>query len=145
MLKDVNKFIEKIKSMEEKIYLSLFKEFFELSSQARYAKELINAKNWDESKERVEEIEYTISDSQDEIKKMSEKEKKDKNADEKLEVIKKILDLNKDVQNFFHRSSKVDEGKSEPKTGESIAERMKLRRQKLNIIAKKRKYKQWIV
>ena len=101
MLKDVNKFIEKIKSMEEKIYLSLFKEFFELSSQARYAKELINAKNWDESKERVEEIEYTISDSQDEIKKMSEKEKKDKNADEKLEVIKKILDLNKDVQNFL--------------------------------------------
>ena len=101
MLKDVNKFIEKIKSMEEKIYLSLFKEFFELSSQARYAKELINAKNWDESKERVEEIEYTISDSQDEIKKMSEKEKKDKNADEKLEIIKKILDLNKDVQNFL--------------------------------------------
>ena len=73
---------------------------------------------------------------------MSEKEKKDKNADEKLEVIKKILDLNKDVQNFFHHSSKVDEGKSEPKTGESIAESMKLRRQKLNIIAKKRKYKQ---
>ena len=101
MLKDVNKFIEKIKSMEEKIYLSLFKEFFELSSPARYAKELINAKNWDESKERVEEIEYTISDSQDEIKKMSEKEKKDKNADEKLEIIKKILDLNKDVQNFL--------------------------------------------
>ena len=29
---------------------------------------------------------------------MSEKEKKDKNADETLEIIKKILDLNKDIQ-----------------------------------------------
>ena len=54
VLKDVNKFIEEIKSLEEKINLSLFKEFFELSSPAKYAKELINTKNRDENKERVE-------------------------------------------------------------------------------------------
>ena len=70
---------------------------------------------------------------------MSEKEKKDKNADETLEIIKKILDLNKDAQNVFHHSSKVDKRKSEPKTEESIAESTKFRRQKLNIIAKKQK------
>ena len=45
MLKDVNKFIEKIKSMEEKINLSLFEKFFESSSLADYAKMLINIKN----------------------------------------------------------------------------------------------------
>ena len=39
---------------------------------------------------------------------MSKKEKKHKNADETLEIIKKILDLNKDAQKFFHCPSKVD-------------------------------------
>ena len=32
---------------------------------------------------------------------MSEKEKKDKNANEALEIIEKILDYNKDAQFFF--------------------------------------------
>ena len=73
VLKDVNLFIEEIKLMAEKINLSLFKEFFELSSPAEYAKELINTKNWDENKERVEEIEYRVSDLEDEIKRMSKK------------------------------------------------------------------------
>ena len=54
ILENVNEFIEEIKSIKEKINLSLFKEFFELSSPAKYAKELINTKNQDENKERVE-------------------------------------------------------------------------------------------
>ena len=54
ILENVNEFIEEIKSIKEKINLSLFKEFFELSSPAKYAKELINTKNRDENKERVE-------------------------------------------------------------------------------------------
>ena len=99
MLENVNEFIEEIKSMEEKINSSLFKEFFELSSPAKYAKELINIKNRDENKEIVAEIENRKSDLKDEIKRMSEKEKKDKNVDETLEIIKKIIDLNKDAQN----------------------------------------------
>ena len=45
VLKNVNKFIEKIKQMEEKINLSLFEKFFESSSLAHYAKMLINIKN----------------------------------------------------------------------------------------------------
>ena len=69
VLKDVNKFIEEIKSMEEKINLSLFEEFFESSSPADYAKMLINTKNADENKENVKEIEYRISDLKDRIKK----------------------------------------------------------------------------
>ena len=45
MLKNVNKFIQEIRSMEEKISLSLFEDFFQNSSPADYAKMLINTKN----------------------------------------------------------------------------------------------------
>ena len=75
VLKDVNKFIEEIKSMEEKINLSLFEEFFESSSPANYAKMLINTKNLDKKKEFVKEIKDRISDLKERIKKMSEKKK----------------------------------------------------------------------
>ena len=95
--------------MEEKINLSLFEDFFESSSPADYAKMLINTKNVDENKENVKEIEYRISDLKDRIKKkMSEKEKKDKNAYETLEIIKKILDYNKEAQKIFYCATKVD-------------------------------------
>ena len=47
--------------MEEKIYLSLFEEFFESSSPTDYSKMLINTKNADEIKENVKEnTEYQI-------------------------------------------------------------------------------------
>ena len=39
---------------------------------------------------------------------------------------------------FFHHASNVDKKKSKSKIEESIAERMKLRRQTLNIIATKK-------
>ena len=141
MLQNVNEFIEEIKSMEEKINLSLFEEFFEYSSPANYAKMIINAKNWDENKKNVEEIENRISDLKDRIKKMSEKEKKDKYADEPLETIKNFFDYNKEAQKIFYGASKVDKGKSKPNIEESIAERAKLRRHKLDIIEKKKKKK----
>ena len=53
---------------------------------------------------------------------------KKKNVKETLEIIRKILDYNKNAQKFFHCASKVDKRKSKPKTEESIAERIKLRR-----------------
>ena len=93
VLKDVNKFIEEIKSMEEKINLSLFEEFFEYSP-ADCAKILINIKIPDENKEYVEEIKNRISNLEDRIERMSDKEKKDKNVDETLKIVKKILDYN---------------------------------------------------
>ena len=75
VLKDVNSFIQETKSMEEKINLSLFKDFFQSSLPLDYAKELINNKNPDENKE-TSEIKNRISDLKDRIKKMSEIEKK---------------------------------------------------------------------
>ena len=123
VLKNADNFAQEIESMSKKINLSLFKDFFESSSPADYAKMLINTSP-NENKKVVAEIEDRISDL------------KDKNADEKLKKIKKILDYNKDAQKIFEFASKVDKGKSKPKSEESIAERMKLRRQKLDIIAK---------
>ena len=72
-----------------------------------------------------------MSNLKDRIKRMSKKEKKDKNVNETLEIIEKVLDYNKCAQNFFHHASKVDKGKSEPKTEESIAERVKLKNNKI--------------
>ena len=54
----------------------MFEDFFESSSPADYAKELINTKNPDEKKEIVAEIKNRISDLKDRIKQISEKEKK---------------------------------------------------------------------
>ena len=76
VLKDVEKFIQKIKSITENISLSLFEDFLESSSPADYAKELINVKDPNENKEIVAEIKNRILDLKDRIKKMSEKEKK---------------------------------------------------------------------
>ena len=46
--------------------------------------------------------------------------------------------INKYAQKNFQHASKVDKGKSKPKTEENIAKRVKLRKQKLNIIKKKK-------
>ena len=62
--------------MSENINLSLFEEFFESSSPADYAKNLINTKNLNENKAIVAEIKNRISDLKDRIKKMSKTEKK---------------------------------------------------------------------
>ena len=55
----------------------------------------------DENKEFVEEIKDRLSDLKDGIEKMSVTEKKNKNANETLNIIKKILDYIKDTQKFF--------------------------------------------
>ena len=129
VLKDINKFIQKIKSLTEKVNLSFFREFFGLSP-VHYANYLTNLKNTKKKKKTVTEAENIISALKDTIKKMSEKEKKRKNVNETIEIIEKILDDNKNDQRFFSVASEVDKGKPEPKPKGSIVERIKLRRQK---------------
>ena len=58
-------------------------------------------------------------------KKNEWKRKKNKNADETLEIIKKILDENKDAQKKIQLAPKVDKGKSELKLKKNIAEKWK--------------------
>ena len=110
MLKDVKDFIQETESMSEKINLSLFEDFFESSSPADYTKKLINTSS-DENKEIEEEMKNRMSNLKDRMKEMSEKEKKYKNADETLEIIKKILDYNKNAPKYFQLASKVDKKK----------------------------------
>ena len=62
--------------------------------------------------------------------------KKKKSADETLKITEKFIDYNKNAQRFFPLVSEVDKGKSEPTPKESIAERVKLRRQRSAEIAK---------
>ena len=54
----------------------MFEDFFELSSPADYAKELINTNNSDENKEFTAKMKDRISDLKNRIKKMGEREKK---------------------------------------------------------------------
>ena len=61
------------------------------------------------------------------------------NAHETLKIIEKILDYNKNAQKFFQLASKVDKGKSEPNTEESIAERVKLKNERIAEIKKEEK------
>ena len=136
VLKDVNNFIQKIKSMEEKIILSLFEDFFEFSSPADYAKKFINTSP-DKNKEFVEEIEDRISNLKDEIKKMSETEKNNKYPDETSKIIKKILDYNKDAQKIFQHAPKVNKRKSEPEG--NVAERTILIKEMVAEIEKEEK------
>ena len=70
---------------------------------------------------------------------MSKTEKKNKNADETLQIIKKTLDYNKNTPEYFQLASKADEKNSEPKTEESIAERIKLKNNKIAEIKKEEK------
>ena len=88
MLKDVDDFIQEIKSLEEKIYLILSENIFESSSPVDYAKKLINTENANENKEAVAKREDRRLGLKDRIKEMSEAEKKYKNADETLKIIK---------------------------------------------------------
>ena len=118
--------------MSEKINLSLFEEIFESSSPANYAKMFINTKDLDKNKEIVEEIKDRMLDLKERMKKMSKTEKKMLMR----EIINKILDYNKNAPIYFQLASKADKKKSEPKTEESIAERVKLRKQKLDVINK---------
>ena len=128
VLTDVNKFIEKIKLMEEKINVSLFEEFF-----------IKNIKTRDEEKEIVEDIKNRISDLKDKIKKNEWKRKKDKIVDEALKIIRKVLGYDEEAQKLFHRASKVDKRKSKPKTEESIPKRVKLRNERIAEIKKEEK------
>ena len=71
---------------------------------------------------------------------MNETEKINKSAGETLEIIKEILDYNKNVQKNFELASKVDKGKSEPKPEESIAERTILRKGMVAEIDREKKH-----
>ena len=76
VLEDVNKFIQKIESIAEKINLGVFEDFFESSSPANYAKTFINTKNPNENKEIVVEIKDRVSNLKDNERNEQNRKKK---------------------------------------------------------------------
>ena len=60
-------------------------------------------------------------------------------ADETLETVEEILDYNKNDQRFCSLASEVDKKNRNKKTEESIAERAKLRRERIAEIERKEK------
>ena len=77
---------------------------------------------------------------------MSKREKK--SADETLKIIEELHDYNKRAQRTFLLASEVDKGKSEPKFDrrklelkikESVAKRVRLRREKIDEIKEEKK------
>ena len=72
VLKDVNSFIQEIKSMEEKNNLSLFEDFLDYHHQLIMQKCLFILKIQMETKKNLAEIEDRISNLKDRIKEMSE-------------------------------------------------------------------------
>ena len=78
----------------------MFEDFFEFSSPVDCAKELINTSP-DKNKKTVAQTKDKISDLDNRIEQMSDKEKKYKNANETLEIINKIVDYNNMLKIFF--------------------------------------------
>ena len=83
----------------------MFEDIFELLPLA-YAKMLININNADKQRNCSRGKRQNIKFKR-QHKKNEQKRKKYKNVDKTLEIIKKILDYNKDVQNIFQHASKV--------------------------------------
>ena len=66
--------------------------------------------------------------------------KKYKNARETLKIIKKIIDYNKDAQNFFHHASKVDK-KIKIKDWKKCCRKDEIKKTKIECNCKKEKKK----
>ena len=92
------------------------------------------------TKKNAAEIKDRISDLKDRIEKSEQKRKKNKNVDETLKIIGKILDQNERAQRFA-LALEVDERKSESKPEESIAEGLKLKRGRIAKIEEEGKNK----
>ena len=76
---DFKKFIEYIENESEGINYDLFKDYFDFVVPSALAKNLYQTKNENKNNELVEEIKNRWSYLKDEIKKMTEDEKKLKN------------------------------------------------------------------
>ena len=77
----------------------MFKDYFDFVVPSGLAKKLYETKNRNKSNELVELIKVRWSNLKDQIKKMSEDEKKTEKPDKILKIVKEILDFNKEIQN----------------------------------------------
>ena len=87
------KFIEYIEKESVDINYDLFKEYFNFSLPTALAKKPYEIKNENKNHELVKAIKNNWSHLKDEIKKISEDEKRTEQPDQMLEIVEKVLDF----------------------------------------------------
>ena len=76
----------------------MFKTYFNFLAPIDLAKKLFETKDKKKNSDLVEEIKNRWSNLKDEIKKMSQEERKNKKTNDILGIINKIFDFNKEIQ-----------------------------------------------
>ena len=76
----------------------MFKTYFNFLAPIDLAKKLFETKDKKKNSDLVEEIKNRWSNLKDEIKKMSQEERKNKKTNDILGIINKIFDFNKETQ-----------------------------------------------
>ena len=92
------KFIEYIEKESVDINYDLFKEYFNFSLPTALAKKLYEIKNENKNLELVKAIKNNWSHLKDEIKKISEDEKRTEQPDQMLEIVEKVPDFNEQIR-----------------------------------------------
>ena len=92
------KFIEYIEKESVDINYDLFKEYFNFSLPTALAKKLYEIKNENKNHELVKAIKNNWSHLKDEIKKISEDEKRTEQPDQMLEIVEKVPDFNEQIR-----------------------------------------------
>ena len=92
------KFIEYIEKESVDINYDLFKEYFNFSLPTALAKKPYEIKNENKNHELVKAIKNNWSHLKDEIKKISEDEKRTKQPDQMLEIVEKVLDFKEQIR-----------------------------------------------
>ena len=89
-----NKFFEYIENESKGINYYLFEKHFNLVAPTVFSKKLYERKDKKKNKEFVNVIKSGLCDLKDEIKKLSEDEKKDEQPDKILKIVEEILKFN---------------------------------------------------
>ena len=92
------KFIEYIEKESVDINYDLFKEYFNFSLPTALAKKPYEIKNENKNHELVKAIKNNWSHLKDEIKKISEDEKRTEQPDQMLEIVEKVLDFKEQIR-----------------------------------------------
>ena len=92
------KFIEYIEKESVDINYDLFKEYFNFSLPTALAKKPYEIKNENKNHELVKAIKNNWSHLKDEIKKISEDEKRTEQPDQMLEIVEKVPDFNEQIR-----------------------------------------------
>ena len=87
-------FIENIENKSKTINYNLFKEYFNFESPTVLTKQLYKIKNKKENSELVNVIKSGLIYLKDEIRKMSEDEKKIEKPNEIVNIVEEILEFN---------------------------------------------------